>query len=236
MSGNHRIILSIVFFVFAPALVYGQQTGIGITALGEYSYNTTYGHHGNLDLMAEIPYKGVFEFQPALQLSTANTYTAALQTRALFALPAGSLYLKNRILFKDVARSGMYDACLGLSLGYDWDYLDVEFGMFGRFMDSFDRDWHTLDGTICEPFNLLYSITGRIRPADSSWNIYLALSNTDIFQLERMWQPIFHLGGWLNLSDRLRLGCELISKPTGMFHLNAEFYSITARAGITYYL
>ncbi len=210
-----------------------QTRDIGLTALGDYSYNTTYGSSAGLDLIADIPVGCHFDCEPALQMTTAGVHTAALQTRSLFPLGKSSFYLKNRMAFKDVARSGMYDACLGLSFGWVSQHFDLEAGMFGRTMDRFGRDIHSTDAPLCEPFNLIYSVKLILRNAKSPWNIWASGSNVDLFQFERMWQPIVAVGGWYDLSDRLSLRLEAVCKPTGMFHLNAEFYSINARAGIT---
>lgn len=233
---KHTRFLISLFLVLLTVPSAAQKRGIGLTALGDYGYNTTYGSSAGIDLIADIPLGASFDCQPALQLTTAGVHTAAVQTRSLFPVGRSALYLKNRIAFKDVARSSMYDACLGLSLGWACQHLDVEAGMFGRVTDSFSRDIHTLDAALCEPFNLIYSIKGILRKTDSPWNAWVSLSNVDIFQMERMWQPIISLGGWYNLTDRLSLRLEAVCKPTGMFHLNAEFYSISARAGVTFKL
>lgn len=216
-------------------LAFGLSAQTRLTALCDCSYNETYGPSAGLDLLAGIPTGTGFDLEPALQLTSAGVHTAALQTRTLFhaGRPDNSIYLKNRIVFKDVARSGMYDACLGLSLGWESRHLDVEAGMFGRVMDSFSRDIHTLDAALCEPFNLIYSIKGFLRAPESPWNAWACISNADIFQLERMWQPIISAGGLVMLTDRITLRLDAVCKPAGMFHLNAEFYSMSARAGVS---
>ena len=204
-----------------------------VTALGDFSYNTTYGFSAGLDLIGDIPIGPRFDCEPALQFTTAGVHTAAVQARTLFPIGRSILYLKNRIAFKDVARSDMYDACLGLSLGWTRSHVDIEAGIFGRVMDQFGRDIHSLDAAMCEPFNLLYSIKGLLRNDSSPWNAWLALSNVDIFQFERMWQPIISAGGFYDLNERITLRMEAVYKAAGMFHLNAEFYSISARAGVS---
>ena len=230
---NKFRIIFVTLLSLIAASAHSQTVPYSITAMGEYAYNTTYGHQSGLDLLGYLPVSSHFDISPALQTSTANVHTAAVQARALFPLGPGDLYLKNRIIFRAVARSGMYDLSAGLSLGYDWDYVEAEFGMFSRFVDTFGRDIHSTDETLCEPFNLLYRIEGRLRPKTSRWNAVLSVSNADLFQLERMWQPIFSLGGRYSITERVGLRLDAVLKPAGMFHLNAEFYSIAVRAGAT---
>lgn len=226
------LILAILFF---PAFTsQGQTLTPVVTAFGEYSYNATFGHQAALDLLADIPVNAHFEIRPGLQTSTAGIHTLALKTSTLMPISAGSLYMSNRFLFRDVVRSAMYDACLAVSFGYKWKWIDVEAGMFGRFMDAFDREWHSTDEIICEPFNLLYRIRLSLKPDTYIWNAYAEVADFDYFQMERMWQPSLVLGGRYDISGRLSIRAEAISKPSGMFHLNAEFYSITGRIGVTY--
>ena len=231
-----RKVLICIVLVAMATMAAAQTRCIGLTALGDYTYTTTYGSSTGIDLIADIPVGPRFDCEPALQLTTAGVHTAAIQTRSLFPLGKSALYLKNRIAFKDVARSNMYDACLGLSLGWACQHLDVEAGMFGRVMDSFGRNIHSLDAALCEPFNLIYCIKGILCKADSPWNAWASVSNVDIYQMERMWQPIISAGGWYDLTGRLSLRLDVVCKPTGMFHLNAEFYSLCARAGVTFKL
>lgn len=233
--GNKSFLTLLALAVLAISAS-GQTRNTGLTVLGDYSYNTTWGHGAGLDLIADIPIGAAFDCEPALQVSSVGVHTAAVQTRALFPVGKTSLYMKNRIAFKDVARSGMYDACMGFSLGWFCGHVDVEAGMFGRVMDSFGRDIHSLDAAMCEPFNLIYSIKGFLRKPDSRWNAWASISNVDIFQLERMWQPIVSAGGWYDLGSRMSIRLEAVCKPTGMFHLNAEFYSISVRAGVSFKL
>lgn len=60
------------------------------------------------------------------------------------------------------------------------------------------------------------------------------ISNVDDYQMERMWQPLFMVGAWYDVTNNWRLNFGVQCKPTGMFHLDATFYGATARAGFTY--
>ena len=203
---------------------------------GEYAYNPTYEHFGNFDLQALIPLNRHFELDANLQASTANYYTAALNTRALFPLPVGELFFENRLLYKYIARSSVYDFDLALALGYRMDYVNVQIGCFSRFFDRLNGPWHSEEETVIEPFNLLYRVEVFVRPQTSPWNLSFGACNVDEYQMERMWQPIFTLAGRYNPMPRLSVLAGIESKPTGMFHLNAQFYALHARLGIAYRL
>lgn len=114
------------------------------------------------------------------------------------------------------------------------DYVSFQIGVFGRVMSSWDRDWNTEETYNIEPFNLLYRMEVFCRPQTSRWNISACVANIDDYQMERMWQPIFMLGGRYDINDHWRVLLQGECKPTGMFHLNATFYSAYIRTGFTY--
>lgn len=227
------------FALLCPLIMLAGTSGFGergyrLTVMGEYAYNTTWSHHGNIDVQALLPFNPHFEMEAKVQFSTANVYTGALQFRPKFALPVGELFIETDVLYKAVARNRMSDITAGLGLGYRMDYVSVTLGVFSRILDDWDRDWHTNDTYVVEPFNLLYRIEVFCRPQDSRWNLSFQFSNVDDYQMERMWQPLFGLGAYVDVADHWRLNFGAQCKPTGMFHLDATFYGAMGRLGLTY--
>lgn len=212
---------------------FGEPT-YQLSVMGEYAYNRTWEHMGNLDIQALMPINPYFEMQTNLRFSTANVYTGALILRPKFALPVGELFLETEILYNAIARNRQSDFCAALSLGYRMDYVSVNVGMFSRVMSSWDRDLHSSEAYNSEPFNLLYRLEVFCRPQISRWNISAAFANIDDYQMERIWQPIFTLGGRYDIDSHWRVLLSAQCKPTGMFHLNATFYAAYVRAGFTY--
>lgn len=205
-----------------------------ISVLGEYAYNRTWEHMGNIDILALMPINPYFEMQTNVQLSSASVYTGAVVLRPKFSLPAGELFLETELLYKAVARNRQSDFCGAVSIGYRMDYVSLNIGMFGRVMSAWDRDWHSDQTYNVEPFNLLYRLEVFCRPQTEKWNISACIANIDDYQMERMWQPMFMLGGRYDIDNHWRVKIEAECKPTGMFHLSATFYSAFVRTGFTY--
>lgn len=210
------------------------NTGYALSISAEYAYNRTWEHFGNLNIQALMPINPHFELQTNVQLSSANVYTGALILRPKFALPVGELFAETEVLYRAIARNRQGDFCAALSVGYRMDYISLNIGMFGRVMSTWDRDWHTEETYNAEPFNLLYRLEVFCRPQTSHWNISACMANIDDYKMERMWQPIFMLGGRYDIDQHWRVALSGECKPTGMFHLNATFYSAYLRAGFTY--
>lgn len=205
-----------------------------LKTFAEYSYNYTYSHYANLGLWTRVPLNRYFELDAAGQLSTANLYTLSVDMRPLFPLPVGEMYLDTRLLYRAIVRNETHDATASLALGYRMDYVDVHVGLATRLLCGFNREWHSQDEIVTEPINAIYSVEVFVRPQSSPWNLSLRVANTDEFQIERMIQPLFMLGGRYNPTDHWSVLLGVQCKPTGMFHLNASFYGITLRAGMAY--
>jgi hypothetical protein len=231
---------SILFFILlCPLWVAAANPGFGnrrytLTGMAEYSYNTTWLHHANFDVQALMPINPHFEMEAKLQFSTANVHTGVLQVRPKFELPVGELFLETDVLCKLMARNRVSDLNIALALGYRMDYVSVTLGVFSRILNDWDRDWHTNDNYVVEPFNMLYRLEVFVRPQNNPWNLSFLFSNADDYQLERMWQPLFAIGAWYDVNEHWRINAGILCKPTGMFHLDATFYGITARAGFSY--
>ena len=205
-----------------------------LTGYAEYSYNTVWSHHGNLDFQALLPFNPHFEMEAKLQFSLANVHTAVVQLRPKFEVPVGELFVETDVLYKIVARNRMSDINAALAVGYRMDYVSITLGLFARVLDDWDRDWHTIDTYTVEPFNMLYRLEVFCRPQNNPWNLSFLFSNVDDYQMERMWQPLFAVGAWCDIVEDWRLNFGVQCKPTGMFHLDATFYGLTARIGATY--
>lgn len=205
-----------------------------VTARVEYSYNKSWGHHANIDAQALLPINRNFEMNVNLQASFKNVYTVGVIMRPKFILPVGEMFFDTEVLYKAVLRSNQMDIIAALSLGWRFDYLSVQIGSYARVMGFYGRDWHSDEAYECEPFNLLYRLEVFCRPQSCNWNISAAFANYDGYNFERMWQPLFMLGGRYDVDEHWRVHLDAQIKPTGMFHLNAAFYGATVRAGFTY--
>ena len=231
--------LTSVFCVLCAVAIYAANPGFGtrgyrLTVMGEYSYNTAWGHHGNLDAQALLPFNPHFEMEAKLQLSTANVYSMGVQLRPKFELPVGEMFLETDLYVRAIARNRITDYTAALGVGYRMDYVSVTLGLFSRVMSDWDRSWHSNESYVAEPFNFLYRIEAFCRPQDNPWNLSFLFSNIDDYQMERMWQPLFGIGAWVDVADHWRITMGVQCKPTGMFHLDATFYGATLRAGFTY--
>ena len=199
-----------------------------------YGHNLTYGSMANFDVSAYMPINQHFDMQANLRFSTADTYTIGVQLRPKFTLPVGELYLEDRILTNIVARDSYNDFVHSLSVGYMMQYVNIQIGMFTRVIIPLPYEYRTGDEMILEPFNVLYKLEAFVRPKTSPWNISLGIANVDQYQMERVWQPMFYVGGWYDINEHWRVRLSGKLKLAGMFHLNAHYYASEIRVGAEY--
>ena len=230
----------------APAKPKPGNQPYSISVLADYGYNVTWGHYGGATLKAFLPVNDHVELTLLGEGVSANVYTASLNVRPKIGLPVGELFFDANLLYSAYQRNRTHDIVSALSLGYRMDYVSAQFGCYFRTISSYDRPWHSMEEMISEPYNLLYRIAGNVRPLCSRWNIYFGLSNFTDTQYERPWQPLFFFGGYYDFApssnfeytyraaSHFRLLCELTIKPTGMFHLNANFYGAITKVGFAY--
>ena len=229
-----RIIITFVgvLALFSNPLCASEQYSISLD-MG-YGHNLTYGSFANFDLGAYMPLNTHFEMQANVRMSTANTYAVGVQMRPKFALPVGEMYIEDRLLTNFIRRDKSLDFVHALSVGYRMQYVNVQLGMTNRVMLPPTYELRSGDTFVCEPFDLLYRLEVYVRPATSVWNLSLALANVDEYQIERMWQPMFYLGGWYDIDEHWRISLNGKLKLAGMFHLNAHYYASEVRVGAEY--
>lgn len=231
------LILILVFLCIAPNSMAQVQYGANQYAVSlhaGYGHNLTYGSMANFDLDAYMPLHQHFDMQANLRASTADFYTLGVQLRPKFALPVGELYLEDRILARWIVRDDVNDFVHALSIGYMMQYVNVQVGMATRLIIPQPYEWKSAGEIICEPFNVIYRVEAFVRPCVSPWNISLCIANIDNYQVERVWQPMFYLGGWYDVNSHWRVRLSGKMKLAGMFHLNAHYYASDIRAGVEY--
>lgn len=230
-------ILALVSLLFAPmamAQVQPGDTTYSVSLHAGYGHNLTYGSMANFDIDAYMPINQHFDMQANVRTSTANVHSLGVQLRPKFKLPVGELYLEDRLMVRTIIRDDFFDFVHAFSLGYKMQYVNVQIGMSNRIITPLPYQHHTEEQMILEPFDAVYRVEAFVRPQTSNWNISLCISNMDNYQVERMWQPMFYLGGWYDIDQHWRVRLSGKYKLAGMFHLNAHYYGAELRAGAEY--
>ena len=215
------------------ALAYAQSP-YSLSLHAGYGHNLTYGSFATFDIDAQLPINQYFEAEANLRTSTANVHTLGVQLRPKFALPVGELFLEDRLMANFLLRDHVNEFAHAISLGYRMQYVSAQLGFFSRVMVPMPYERNSDNASISEPFKFLYRVEAFVRPATSSWNLAVAISNVDDYMMERPWTPMLYLRGWYDVNNHWRLHLAGKYKNAGMFHMNAHYYASELRVGAEY--
>lgn len=224
----------VVFLALCMSVVAYSQSRYSLAVHAGYGHNLTYGSFANFDIDAYLPINPYFEAETNLRASTANCYTIGVQMRPKFALPVGELFLEDRLMANWIARDHVNEFMHALSLGYRMQYVSAQLGFFSRVIVPTPYERNSDNGSIAEPFKLLYRVEAFVRPETSCWNLAVAISNVDDHMMERPWNPMLYLRAWYDVHEHWRLHLAGKYKNAGMFHMNAHYYASEVRVGAEY--
>ena len=116
---------------------------------------------------------------------------------------------------------------LGAGVGVSNKWL---FGTFGYYY----RTYGGREGRINEPFNLFYEFGVRLLHDVEAWDLQVALTNSEMFELERHYAPsVVALCRW-SVGELLGVVFGFNYKPSGTFHMSTDIYQLQFRTGLCY--
>lgn len=238
-SISKKLIISagIILFVcnaFAQDKLKSVQERYSISILGVYDYGTTYSHQGGIDLAGHMSYNPYVETDVGFEFLGPKILAGTVVARPKIPFKVGELFLDAALNLRAFNQSGIGTFALAASLGYRMDYVSVQLGVQRTVIHSFQKVSGSSGSDIVEPLNPIYRLAVNIRPATSSWNLSFGAGNFTLYQYERLYYPIFFLGGHFDFNNHLTLQAEVDLKPSGMFHMTTYFNELTSRAGLTY--
>ena len=205
-----------------------------VMAQSVVGYNLTYKWYGGADLKGVLHYDNT-DFTVNFEALSANTYSMGLTiSQAFNVCNNGFVFIDGTLHSRIFAQYKTYEFVYAASAGFKMRHFSVQAGLFSRTIDAFGRDWHALENYVTEPFNLLYKVKLSAMGYDSPWDVYAVFSNYNDYEYERMWEPIFSLGGRYDFKERWSAIAEGTLEAAGIFHGTVKFYEAIFRIGIVY--
>ena len=239
MSGKRHIFLLIFLclaFVLNAQEARKHDISADFMAMGLVGYNTTYQWYGGTDLKGVMHIDNT-DFTINIEALTEKTFSLGLTgSQAFKVCDRGYVFVDGTIHTRVFPQYDVYEVVYAGSVGYKMRHFSVQMGMFSRTIDMISRSWHSLDSPVTEPFNLLYKFKYSIMGFDNKWDIDLTFANYNDYEYERMWEPMFSMGGRWDFKDRWSAVAEGMLQPAGQFHGTIKFCEATLRAGIIFKL
>ena len=213
-----RLIFLLVCLLAAASL--GAQE---VRENGLVGYNNTFKWYGGADVKGVLHVDNT-DFTLNLEALTAKTYSLGMTVSQSFEVCSnGFLFLDGTLHSRIFSIYKTYEFVYAGSVGFRMRHFSAQVGLFSRTIDAFGRDWHSLE-------KMKISVMGF----DNPWDVYLIGSNYNDFEYERMWEPIFSLGGRYDFKERWSAVAEGTLEAAGIFHGTVKFYEAVMRIGIKY--
>ena len=234
-------LIFILISLFSLAFLNAQEVrrhsiSAEVGAMGLVGYNQTYQRYEGADLKGVLHLDNT-DFTFDFEALTKNVYSLGLTVGpSIEVCDNGFVFLDGTLHSRIFDIYKVYEFVYAGSAGFRMRHFSVQFGVFSRTIDALGRDWHSVDNFVTEPFNFLYKVKVSVMGFDHPWDVYLTGANYNDYEYERMWQPLFSLGGRWDFKDRWSAVAEGTLKPAGQFHGTVKFYEAVFRVGIRHAL
>ena len=131
------------------------------------------------------------------------------------------------ILLAYTGLSSVSSFAAGVGAGYKGKHIGLRAGYYYRLYG------HQSD-KIKEPFNIYYELRGYLLSAVEDWDLDLVVTNNEIFELERHYQPSFIAECRHYPLPELGIIFGLGYKPAGMFNMSVNYYQTFLNLGLCY--
>ena len=151
----------------------------------------------------------------------------AIEVRPTYSLPTSWGTLHARTILHHTAQASFHNVAAGVGVGFSNPHLFCSLGYYYRLYGS-HGEW------LNEPFNIFYELGFHLLPRVERWDLQLVFTNSEMFDLERHYQPSWIVRCDWEPSNRVGLVIDLCYKSAGMFNMSADYYQLYLKAGLCY--
>ena len=218
--GNLAIILFLVLSVFSAG---AQENECRVGLRG--GYDASSGGFAALSLETRHTFRNDLGIGAGLRYSSTGKLSAQARPAYFMDFPWGKLryevlvdyaLLKSINSFAAGAGIGLYGRWIGGRLGYYYRL----YGVQGNF--------------ISEPLNVYYELRAEILPMIDRWDLSLIITNDEMFELERHFQPSFIASCRYYPGEHVGMTMSVGCTPSGMFNVSADNYRSHLKLGLCY--
>ena len=160
-----------------------------------------------------------------VQYNSTGRTAAELRPACLFELENGILSAGALLHYSHQSSINNYAAGLGATCSYRWLWFTAGY---------YYRQYSCNGSSLTEPFNLFYECGFNCLPNRSEWDLSIYVTNCELFELERHYQPSFMVQGWWYPNDWLGVNIGLSYKPTGVYGIASDYYQLYGSTGLCY--
>ena len=188
-------------------------------------HNASLGGFAAASLEASNTLSKNFKINSGVQYNSINKTSIEARPAYYMCLDWGKLSAEALLTYSNLSSTNNIAAGAGAQVESKW--VDARLGYYYRIFGG-------QGGWIEEPFNIYYELRAHLIPTIENWDLQLAITNCETFELERHYQPTFltqcSYYTKANIGISMSLGC----KPAGIFHISADYYQAFLKLGVSY--
>ena len=198
-----------------------SEVKLGVRA----GHNVVFGGFAAISFETKQTFRNDFDISGGIQYNTIGK--TALEARPAYAINFdwGKIVPELLLAYTNFASINSFSAGAGV-LG--------DFGMISAKLGYHYHIYGGYGGKIIEPFNIYYECILHLLRKPDNWKLDLVITNNEIFELERHYQPSFIVESFYYPTNRLGISFGIGYKPAGIFHLSADNYQSYIKTGICY--
>lgn len=225
-----RIALLIALCLTITVAVYAQERSTvdvrdNNIALGlRAGHNATFGSFTASSLQTVQTFRNV-SVEAGVQYNTIGR--TAIEARPAYTKSYGwgKVSAEALVAYSNMANVNTFSAGAGVDVSSRW---------VGGNIGYYYRIFGNRGNKIQEPFNIFYELRVNLLAMLKSWSLQFVITNNEMFELERHYQPTFILRCGHDLMERLGISAGVGCKPAGVFSISAEYYQTFINFGVCY--
>lgn len=218
---RHLFLFLIVASVTLPLKAQDDMLKLGLRA----GHNAVFGGFAAVSLESQYKFGNDFSLHGGLKYTTVGK--TAVEARPSYFHDFAWGRISAEALLNYTNLTSVNSMAVGGGVGISGKWIGAKFGYFYRIYGG-------KEGKIEEPFNIYYELRANLLPMVDDWDLQLMITNCEIFELERHFQPSFIAEGTYYLKNHLGVSMGIGCKPAGMFNMSADYYETYLNLGFSY--
>lgn len=209
--------------MYCSSLLNAQDSGISFRLRA--GDTTPFGGFAAVSADVNHSFENNFAVNGGVQYNTIGRTATEIRPAYIFDLENGSLSTKILLHFSHQSSIDNFAVGFGADYSYKWLFLTAGY---------YYRQYSSNGSSLTEPFNLFYECGFNCLPNRSEWDLNIYVTNCELFELERHYQPSLMVQGWWYPNDWLGVNLGVSYKHTGMFGIASDYYQLYGSTGICY--
>lgn len=218
-----RYLFVISLCIALSAVLHAQENDVTIGFRG--GYNASFGGFASASVETHQTLHEHFMISGGLQYKTIGTTAVEARPAYIKDFQWGRIGAECLLSYTNLL--SVNSMAIGAGAVYTGKWIGAKLGYFYRSFGS-------KGDSITEPFNIYYEICANFLPMREDWDLEFIITNNEMFELERHYQPTFIAQCKYLLKEHIGVSMGIGCEPAGMFHMSADYYESYLKLGVCY--